>query len=314
MQLFDLHADIGYDVYEQHRKGVRDVMDTRHAAKLKEGGISVVCMASFFDGKQDWKTMQDMIHETRFELDHSKCFKHILGKADLPDAEDTALHAIMSVEGMCGIKAEPEAKVQWMYEQGVRLASLVWNEENALAAGAVQNPEHGLSDLGKRVVQEMDRLHMVIDVSHANEKTFWDIMKYTKGKVIATHSDVRSLSDHARNLKDDQLQAICERGGLIGMNAVYMFVSKDHQRCDVTELADHAAYIKAKYGVNYLACGFDFMDFYEDSTEDEMVDGMPDARFAQAFPKALAKRGFTEEEIRLVCFDNARNLFLEVLQ
>lgn len=313
MQLFDLHADIGYDVYVQHRKGVNEVIDTHHAPKMKEGGISVVCMASFFDGKQDWNTMQDMIQETREELNQSKCFNHILTKEDMPDALDASLHAIMSVEGMCGIRDDVEAKVQWMYEQGVRLASLVWNEENALAAGAPQNPDHGLSELGIRVVKEMDRLNMVIDVSHANEKTFWDIMKHTKGKVIATHSDVRSLSDHARNLNDEQIQAICERGGLIGMNAVYMFVSKDHQRCGVDALADHAAYIKAKYGAAYLACGFDFMDFYEDSIEDEMVDGMPDARFAQAFPKALAKRGFTEEEIRMVCFDNARNLFLTTL-
>lgn len=313
MQLFDLHADIGYDVYVQHQKGEKDVIDSRHASKMKAGGISVVCMASFFDGTQDWETMQTMIHETRVELDHSKYFKHILRKADMPDADDLSLHAIMSVEGMCGIKEEPEAKVQWMYEQGVRLASLVWNEENALAAGAPQDSACGLSELGVRVIKAMDRLNMVIDVSHANEKTFWDIMKHTKGKVIATHSDVRSLSDHARNLNDDQIKAICERGGLIGMNAVYMFVSKDHQRCDVNALADHAAYIKERFGTSYLACGFDFMDFYEDSVEDEMVDGMPDARYAQAFPNALAKRGFTEEEIRMVCFDNARNLFLTTL-
>ena len=106
-----------------------------------------------------------------------------------------------------------------MYAQGVRLASLCWNDENDLATGVKGNLEHGLHPLGREVVEEMISLNMIIDVSHTNEKTFWDIMSYKDAHVIATHSNIRDLCNHPRNLWKQQAEAILDRGGLIGMNS-----------------------------------------------------------------------------------------------
>lgn len=93
----------------------------------------------------------------------------------------------MSVEGMCGIKEHPREKIRWMYEQGVRLASFCWNDENALATGVKGDTQRGLTAMGKEALDEMVKLNMVIDVSHANEKLsgiFFLILRPISSRVI----------------------------------------------------------------------------------------------------------------------------------
>ena len=218
----------------------------------------------------------------------------------------------MSVEGMCGIKENEEEAVEWMYEHGIRLASLCWNDENALATGVKGNPERGLTEKGKNLIRKMNEMHMVIDVSHTNEKTFWDIMETSKGLVIATHSNARTLCDHPRNLTDDQIKAIAAQNGLIGMNSCAYFVNPDETIVTAEKLAEHAAYIRDLVGVEYIACGFDFMDFWGDGRY--TIKDMPNAAFAQNFIEGLRKNNFSEEDIEKVAYKNVMDRFYEYLK
>ena len=295
--IFDLHADIGDDLFV-YQDGKR--LDNYHAPKLKKGNFSGVCMASFFVGKEDWQRMLDEVTFLRNSLDESKEFDLVLN-AD--DVAKEGLKALMSLEGMCGISEDVEEKIQVMHDLGIRMGSLTWNDENALATGAKGNPEHGLSELGERLIGKMNELKMIVDVSHANEKTFWDIMKMNPRAVVATHSNAYALCDHYRNLKDEQLMEIKKRDGLVGMNAARYFVSRNSEEQTVLMLAKHARYIADLIGVEHVACGFDFMDFCEGG-EDAIIEGLGNASQGNQYIAALHEVGFNDEEVKLICGGN----------
>lgn len=310
MKCFDLHADIGYDIMQKKVKNEADnILAKYHMKKFQKGEVAYICMASFFDGHEDWAYMQKMLKATRKQIDECAQAQLVLKKDDFQSS--APLHAIMSVEGMCGIKENPREKIRWMYEQGVRLASFCWNEENALATGVRGNPKRGLTEMGKQALDEMVRLGMVVDVSHANETTFWDILQHPKAKIIASHSNVRELCDHPRNLNREQIAALQKRNALIGMNTAPQFVHETKEKQDVVHLVQHMRWLKANcHSVDMIAFGFDFMDFYEDQTT--FTKGAEDCRKIQNIIQEM-RLYFSEEEIVQIAYRNAVRFFTQAL-
>ena len=270
MKLFDLHADIGYDVMQKKNKE-SDILNRFHVQKFLAGEVSYVGMASFFEGSETWEYMQDMILSLKREIESCDQIDLVVSKEDLK--ENGHIKAVLTVEGMCGIKDHAAEKIRWMYEQGVRIASFCWNEENMLATGVKGNPAHGLHPLGQEALQTMIDCNMLVDVSHANEKTFWDILAQPQALVIATHSNARAICDHPRNLWDEQIQAIVKRGGIIGL---------------------------------------DYMDFYEGCEELHTI-GLDDCSKSQRLIAEMKRQHFKEEEIQKIAFGNAVEKLKEVL-
>lgn len=122
--------------------------------------------------------------------------------------------AFLSLEGGEPIKSTED--VERLYDMGVRIASLTWNYENQLAGGA--DSDAGLTVLGKAVIEEFEKKGIIPDLSHLNRRSFWDVMNIVKKPVIATHSCSDSVFGHRRNLTDEQFGAICEKGGVVGIN------------------------------------------------------------------------------------------------
>ena len=218
--------------------------------------------------------------------------------------ENGHIKAILTVEGMCGIKEHAREKIEWLYAQGVRIASFCWNEENLLATGVKGNPEHGLHPLGEEALQAMIDCNMLVDVSHANERTFWDIMAHPSARVIATHSNARALCDHPRNLWDDQLQAIAQRGGIIGMNSAPAFVHACPEKRDIPHLVAHMQYIKQLTGIEALALGLDYMDFYE-GCEELHTKHLEDCSKSQRLIEEMRNQNFSEEEVRQIASERS---------
>ena len=310
MKIFDLHADLGFDIHEKVQKGEKDVLKKRHNNRVFKGEVSNIAMASYFEGYQNWDEMKAMILDCEDELNNQNIWHRVLTKEDLKVDKPLAL---MSVEGMCGINENEEECIQWMYDHGIRLASLCWNDENALATGVKGNSERGLSEKGKNVIRKMDELKMVIDISHTNEKTFWDIINTSNGLVIATHSNVYNLCNHPRNLKDEQIKAIASKNGLIGMNAYPPFIKENTYQVSVDELAKHAAYIKDLVGIDYLACGFDFMDFWP-GYEEIYIEEMKNASEVQNFIQALKNHHFSDEDIEKIAYKNVIDRFYNYMK
>ena len=133
--------------------------------------------------------------------------------------------AILSVEGAELLDCAPE-NLQLVSDWGVRCINITWNHANALSGSNVEQPERGLTAQGKAFVREMYRVGIVPDVSHLSDRGFWDIVELGLGPVLASHSNLRSVCGHTRNLTDDQLKAIAASGGGVGLNLYVPFVGQ----------------------------------------------------------------------------------------
>lgn len=148
--------------------------------------------------------------------------------------------------------------VDWFYEKGIRIMGLTWNEDNLIGCGSLTENDTGLTKFGKEYVKKLEEKNILIDVSHASEKTFWDTISNTKKTIIATHSCSYDLCNHPRNLKDDQIKAIAERGGIIGVCFVNKFLNSDIDNASVLDIVKHIEYIINLVGEDYVGLGSDF--------------------------------------------------------
>ena len=311
MKIFDMHADIGTDCLEN--KSIDNAYKERHIEKLKAGEIKGIFTACYFDGTQNWQQMQEMVLNMKEQIGKNlDDIQPIITKDDLIDTNK--ILNVISVEGMCGIDKDFEERIEWLYKNGVRVAIPAWNESNAICEGWTGDPLRGLTEDGKRVIKKMNDLNMIIDVSHLNEKSFWEVISLSKKPVIASHSNFRNICPHGRNLTEQQLRAIANKGGIIGINAASMMSSTDLKLRNVDTLAKHAKAMADIVGVEHIACGFDFMDYLDGwNEEDLMVDGLPSCDKAQNFVAALERQGFLKEEIAKICFENTFNFLKENL-
>ncbi len=312
MKIFDLHADIGWDILRKHEQGRTHVLREEHLPKLLKGEVLGVGIASYFEGSEDWDRMQKMVLAVRQEIEENlDAVTWIKSRADLE--ESGKQQVVMTVEGMCGIRDQAEEKIQWLYDQGVRIASLCWNDENALATGVKGTVTRGLTGEGRKAVQKMDELGMILDVSHTNEKTFWDMVEVVRGPMIATHSNTRALCEVHRNLTDQQIMAIAAKGGVIGLNAARNFIDSNPEHQDALHLAAHGRHIADLVGVEHLAVGFDFMDFFEDHAT-SMGRDLTSALQAQNLIQGLRVQGFSEAECQAIGYDNALRVLRQTLK
>lgn len=312
MRIFDLHADIGYDLLNQAEKGQHNRLQEHHLPKLLTGEVMGVGMVSFFEGHEDLKRAKAMVSLLHDEITKAEAWMMPYLKGDL---HPTKINAFMTLESMCFIKRQPELILDWMYGQGVRCGSLTWNEENALATGVKGNPSRGLTKLGKRAIRHMNQIGMVIDVSHANEKSFWDILETSNKPVIATHSNSRVFAQVDRNLTNQQAQALMAKGGLIGLVAARKFVSSEDALQNAKTLAQHARHYVSLGTIDRIAVGFDYMDYLEgDYGRKAMASDLQDATQSQNLIQALLSEGFTQTEVEKIAWGNVARFLKEQLQ
>lgn len=163
--------------------------------------------------------------------------------------------AILSIEGGEAIEGSIE-KLREFHEKGVRLMTLTWNYKNKIGNGALSGFDEGLTDFGKKVVREMNRLNMIVDVSHLNINGFWDVYNTTEKPFIATHSNSFSVCNHPRNLNDDQLKAIAETNSMVGINLYPVFV--DGEKGSLDNIIKHFDYVMNIIGDKNIGIGCDF--------------------------------------------------------
>ncbi len=160
------------------------------------------------------------------------------------------LAALLGIEG--GHSIENDVRLlRDFYRLGVRYMTLSWSNTNEWAdsSGDIDDPkiEHhnGLTDGGKQIVLEMNRLGMLIDISHVADKTFYDAIAISKAPVIASHSSARSLTNHPRNMTDDMLRAVAKNGGTVQVNFYSAFIDENYRKANDAQAKDRAAAVKA---------------------------------------------------------------------
>jgi membrane dipeptidase len=219
--------------------------------------------------------------------------------------EQDALSAVIHFEGAEPIDPALES-LHSFYEEGLRSIGIVWSRENAFGHGVnfefPGSPDTGpgITDAGKELVRACNQLGILLDLSHLNEKGFWDTEKISDAPLVATHSCVHALCPSPRNLTDRQLDAIGASGGVVGVNFAVKFLRKDGEGNPDTPLSDlvrHFCYIADRIGVDHLAIGSDF-DGTTIPSEIGDVTGLP------KLLAALRDGGFDEEALAKIALKN----------
>jgi len=215
--------------------------------------------------------------------------------------------ALLSIEG--GEPLEGDIGVlRILYRLGVRILTLTHNSRNKLGDGCGEDgSQGGLTMFGTQVIEEMNRLGMIVDVSHLNETGFWDVIKISKSPVIASHSNARALCDHVRNLTDDQIEALARTGGVVGVTFVRDFLNKDVEKASVIDVLNHIDYIVDLVGVNHVGIGSDY-----DGIENPPT-GLEDVTNVLNITRGLVSRGYSDEEIEKIIGGNFLRVFRDLL-
>ena len=314
---FDMHADLWTDNLWEYEKGKNDVIRRKYKDKFIKGGLFGGIFVIYMDAFNTPDVEEVCFRSLRAmseELYHSRDLVHVIKDyEDFEKAEkQNKFGVILGIEGLPGIGSN----LDYLYlleRTGVRHIGMTWNEENAFATGQRGDVNRGLTDLGIKAVEIIENLGILLDVSHANDKTFWDIAKYSKKPFFASHSNARSLCPSMRNLTDEQILCIGERNGMIGMNSYHGFVSKNEKEKNLDMLLNHMEYIAEKIGLDKVGFGFDFAEYYSTpEDEDEGLQGVHDVTEIGNVKKALEKRGYSKEEIENIAYKNFVSFFERV--
>lgn len=308
---FDAHSDIWTDVTIRRMEGERRVLERRHLPRLRRGGCEGAMLALWVDQPcRAAARTEEMLNCLAAEAAESRAFRIVRTVEEARQARAAGVfYAFLGAEGLAAI-GEDVSGLDRYYDYGVRLAMLTWNEANALAAGAVSGETGGLTEAGRRAVDRLRELGMVLDVSHLNEAGFREALDRYGGPVAASHSNCRALCDVPRNLTDAQLRAIGHSGGVVGVNVFRKFVSSDPARQTAETLALHAAHMAEVMGVEHVGCGFDFCEFLPGGSPADNLRDLPDCGEAGRFFQCLEQLGMSRRERELI----ARGNFLRLLE
>jgi membrane dipeptidase len=223
--------------------------------------------------------------------------------------DDGSLAAVLHVEGAEPIGSELE-ELGALYDAGMRSLGIAWSRPNRFGHGVPfefpGSPDQGpgLSDLGRALVRACNELGVMVDVSHLSERGFWDVAETSEAPLVASHSNAHALCPSPRNLTDDQLRAVGESGGLVGINLCVAFLRADGADDPDTPLsaaAAHAAHVAEVAGLEAVALGSDF----DGATMPRKLDG---AAKLPALFDALRAFGFAEPELEQIALGNWRRV------
>lgn len=241
--------------------------------KLEKGGIDIAYFAAFNEGfnRDTEKSLSATLSLTNAlyftERENKDKFKIIRELEDIEELlQEKKLGALPTIEGAYGFDEEnwKELLSQFL-DLGVRVIAFTWNYSNHLAEGISRTygedldevSPKGLTSLGKKMVEEMNKLGMVVDVSHMSKESFWDTIEISKYPIIASHSGVDAIRDHPRNLDDQQLKALAKNGGVVGIVLSKNFLS-DKKTANVEDFVDHIDYVVDLIGEDHVGIGSDF--------------------------------------------------------
>lgn len=361
----DTHADTplrmiepGFDMSERHDP--RETGSKVDYPRMKEGGLDAIFFAAFVaqdirddDGNSRAKKLGlQMIDAVVASTEkHADLVGLALSPEDAYELERAGKRAIyLGIENGYPIGSDI-ANVELYYDRGVRYITLVHSSNNDLADSATdpEGPEHeGISDFGGEVVAEMNRLGIMVDVSHGNDDVFYDAIALSKAPIIASHSNARSVTDHQRNMSDDMLKLMAENGGVVQLTMLSSYLrdipenpERDAAMAELRAMRkpaaemtkeDRTALRKAmneidekypnpsatvKHVVDHIdhivkIAGIDHVGIGCDFDGGGGIDGIFDASEVMNITIELVRRGYTEEQIEKIWGGNLMRVFRDV--
>ncbi|CAB5051096.1 unannotated protein [freshwater metagenome] len=258
----DCHNDLLLGVLHQQERGIADPFGDFWLPQLKAGGVALQVLPVYveeqFIGEGALRRTLLLLEcawkiEEKYKSEVAIC----LNRGDIAKAiSEKKIALILALEGSEGMGSSLEV-IDVFYRMGVRMMSLSWNRRTMMADGVGERDTGGkLTALGVQAVAELERLGIVLDISHLSENGFWHVNEVAKKPFIASHSSCFELRDHPRNLRDAQLKAVAASGGFVALNGFGEFLSKEPT---VESYVDHAEYAVNMIGSQSVALGLDFM-------------------------------------------------------
>ncbi len=281
----DLHSDLPLGLLKRRFDGQNGSLRTEWLPRLRAGGVRVVVCAVYIDSiflpEGALRRAVQLVDALLEEI--ATCADEIELAVSGPDVERITgqgkIAAILALEGAEPLGQDLSA-LRLFYRLGMRMLSFAWMRRTAFGDGAWENDSRGgLTRLGRDAVREMNRLGIIMDVSHASDQTTWDILETSSRPVIASHSNARALQVHPRNLTDEMIEAIAASGGLVGVVAVAGYISDTEPT--IARWADHVDHIVELAGIDHVGIGCDFYDEIMAMGASQEIPGMESRRRAR---------------------------------
>ncbi len=314
----DMHCDTITTLYDRVQKGSKETLCSNSNQidfeKLAESNYLMQNFAVFLD-KGIWT--ENLFKETMLRIDFFK--KQMVQNTDvirqittvgeiLQNEKENRISALLTLEGGECLEGNLD-NLTAFHEEGVRMITLTWNYDNELGHCHFDTEGKGLTKLGFEMVERMEELHMIPDVSHGSDTLFFDVCKVAKKPFVASHSNARSVYGRTRNMSDEMIRALAEHGGVMGMNFFAGFTSaraEEGGMCYMDDILAHMRHVVNVGGIECLGLGSDF-------------DGIPtkvewnDAAGMEFLLEGMLRTGFTQTECDKICRDNVLRLYSECL-
>ena len=312
MYAIDLHCDTMSKLAERGRTSLLRENDLNvDIAKLQAGNFAAQFFALFVDMAKTSNPLEyclQMVDRFHLELaDNRQSIRLATNQAELvANQAEGKISAFLTIEEGGVLKGEL-ANLRNFHRLGVRLLTLTWNYPNEIGFpnALPECRDKGLTEFGREVVAEMNRLGMLVDVSHLSDQGFFDVAETSVRPFVASHSNARKITGHARNLTDEMIRVLAEKGGVTGLTFARSFLA-DPPRSHVEDIVRHAKHIRQVGGIDVIAIGSDF-----DGTKPPLE--VADSSQIGKLTEGLSAAGFSSGEIEKICYGNAVRLIREVL-
>lgn len=320
MKVIDMHCDTMHELWEERKRGEHMTLRRNNLMldleRMKKGGYSVQNFALFVEQKpqtSSFATVKELLSVFREEMEaNGDWISQVVTTKDILENEKAGrLSALLTVEGGEACEGKPE-NLRYLYDQGVRMMTLTWNFPNEIGYPNLDgnkdfytpNTSDGLTETGIWFVEEMEEMGMIVDVSHLSDAGFYDVVKHTRKPFVASHSNARGVCPWVRNLTDDMIRRLADRGGVMGLN-----YCADFLRDSVTgelDIGKHARYIADVGGIECVGLGSDFDGI-------PPYQGCPKVEKMDELAVIFEKNGFSQQEIDKIMYQNVFRVYKEIL-
>ena len=326
--IFDLHCDVIWKIDTAREKG--ETLSLKKSPlqideeKLRKGNYYAQCFAMYIPNKFE-NPYERCLNAIKLYDNELKNCSYIAPTYEFNDFERNKnagkISAVLTMEDGCPIGTDMN-RLYRLYDLGVRMICLTHNLVNPIGNPnfgryfkdgspdrTFPNTKTGLTDFDKALVGEMNKLGVIVDVSHLSDKGFYEVVEISEKPIVASHSNARAVCKSPRNLTDDMMYKLADNGGVMGMNYAKAFMHDDEEigKQTVECTIAHIKYIKKKIGVEHIALGSDF-----DGIDPNIQ--LKDASLMGLLIQGLKKEGFTTGEIEKIGYQNALRVFKECIK
>lgn len=313
MSIIDLHCDTIYHLVDNKEMSLKKNNIAVDIEKLKAGGSLAQFFALFIDlGEHDKAFDRAMDMLNRFYEEINKNIHDIKLARNyeelLKNEREGKISAFLTLEEGEAFEGSIK-KLRNFYDLGVRLVTLTWNYENSIGYPNCKKEfrERGLKSFGLEAIEEMNKLGIIIDVSHLSDGGFFDVAKFSTKPFVASHSNSRVLCNHSRNLTDEMIKILSEKGGTIGINFEKSFLREDGSASNIEDMIRHIKHIYKVGGAEVISIGSDFDGINPLNLEISSIGEI------NKLTGALERNGFKAEDIDKILYKNSLRVIKEVL-